>query len=148
MRLIQGGRPVDNAFHFFHCLYYRCKREDISEGRLLPPRIRCPNTSVNWSKYSKPWDVIFDHPGWGIAQFIVCRLPKELPKEVPVGATAPQQHSFYPGHVPLPENYPHSEIWTFRAGVRAANAKLPETVKKEFRQIMSDQSVILCDPDI
>ena len=146
MRLIQGDRPVDNRFRFFHCLYYRCKREDVDGGRLLPPRIR-PNCSVNWSKYSKPWDVIFDYPGCGIVQFIVCLLPKELPKEVPVGATAPQPHSFYPGHVPLPDNYPHSEIWTFRAGTRLPSPHLPETVKKEFRQIMSDQSVVLLDPD-
>jgi hypothetical protein len=114
----------------------------------LPARIRA-NCSVNWSKYSRPWDVIFDYPGCGIVQFIVCLLPKELPKEeIPAGATAPQPHSFYPEHDPLPDNYPHSEIRTFRAGARVTSSHLPETVKKEFRQIMSDQSVILLNPDI
>jgi hypothetical protein len=147
-RLIWGNRPVDNKFRFFHCLYHRCTREDIADGRLLGARVKA-NCSVNWSKYSKPWDVVFDHPGWGIAQFVVCLLPKTLPKEMPTGAKAkaPQPHSFYPEHDPCPLNYPHCEIRTFRAGLQLKGTNLPATVKKEFRQLMSDRSVILLDPD-
>jgi hypothetical protein len=105
---------------------------------------------VNWSKYGEPWDVIFDFPGEGIAQFLVCGLPKELPIYLPPGEqrTPPKPHSFFPGHVPEPNNYSHCEIWTFKEGVQAPNAKLPETVKKEFRQIMSDRAVILLSPSI
>jgi hypothetical protein len=118
----------------------------VSGGRLLGARIPYKNPSVNWSKYGKPWDVIFDFPGFGIAQFIVCGLPKELPMERPAGVT-PKVHSYFPGHVPECENYSHCEIWTFKEGVRVPNPKdLPATVKKEFRQIMSDRSVILRNP--
>ncbi len=148
--MLQNGRAVDNAFRFFHCLYYRCTQEDVSEDRLLAARIPYRDTSVNWSKYSKPWDVIFDHPGQGIAQFLVCGLPKELPTELPPGPqrSPPKPHSFFPGHVPLPKNYSHCEVWTFKEGARTSNPRLPETVKKEFRQIMSDRSVLLYSPTI
>lgn len=148
--MLQNGRPADNSFHFFHCLYYRCVQEDVSGGRLLAVRIPYKNPSVNWSKYSKPWDVIFDFPGHGFAQFMVCGLPQELPIEIPSGPLRdpPKPHSFFPGHVPEPQNYGHCEIWTFKEGVRVPNAKLPETVKKEFRQIMSDRSVLLFAPSL
>lgn len=114
--------------------------------RLLAARIPFKNTSVNWSKYGKPWDVIFDFPGLGIAQFLVCGLPKELPIEAQPGVKT-KPHSFYPAHVPEPTNYAHSEIWTFKDGAHVEIPKsLPETVKKEFRQIMSDRGVILRKP--
>jgi hypothetical protein len=48
----------------------------------------------------------------------------------------------------LPQNYAHCEVWTFKEGVHVPNAKLPETVKKEFRQIMSDRSVLLHSPSL
>jgi hypothetical protein len=143
--MLQNGRADDNNFHSFHCLYCRCVQEDVSENRLLAARISYKDTSVNWSRYSKPWDVIFDYAGQGIAQFLVCGLPKELPTELPPGRqpNPPKPHSFFLGHVPLPHNYAHCEVWTFKQGVRVQSPKLPEAVKKEFRQIMSDRSVLL-----
>jgi hypothetical protein len=144
--MVRRGRPIDNSFRFYHGLYYRCSQEDLVGKRLLAARIPYKNPSVNWSKQGKPWDVIFDFPGLGIVQFLVCGLPRELPIEVKPGVK-PKPHSFYPTHVPEPENYAHSEIWTFKDGAHVENPKnLPETVKKEFRQIMSDRGVVLWKP--
>src|SRR5271166_906034 len=100
-------------------------------NRLSALRLRYENTSVNRSRYSKPWDVIFDHPGQGIVQFLVCWLPLELPYVQPNPPVT--LHSFYPGHKPEDENYSHSEIWTYKEGVRVEKPSLPNTVKKEFR---------------
>jgi len=146
--MFQSGRPVDRGFRFFHCLYYRFTKEDVSGDRLLGARISYRNPSVNWSKYGKPWDVIFDFPGRGIAQFLVCGLPKELPKDRDTGSRdQPKEHSYFPGHVPECDNYAHCEIWTFKEGAHVPNpTNLPATVKKEFRQIMSDRAVILRVP--
>jgi hypothetical protein len=144
--MLRDERPADNRFRFYHCLYYRCNQEDVIGNRLLGARISYKNPSVNWSKYGKPWDVIFDFPDSGIAQFVVCALPKELPIEVQLGVK-PKPHSFFPAHVPELTNYAHSEIWTFKDGAHVENPRgLPETVKKEFRQIMSDRGVILRKP--
>lgn len=145
--MIQGARIADSGFWFFHPLYIRCKQEDVIGNRLIGSRIKCENTSVNWSKYSKPWDVIFDFPKNGIAQFIVGALPKVLPIEI-TGGGVPKPHSFIAAHVPLPENYPHCEIWTYKDGAHVSNPDLPKTVKKEFRQIVSDRSEILLNPEI
>jgi hypothetical protein len=46
----------------------------------------------------------------------------------------------------LTENYAHSEIRTYKNGLLVETPNLPATVKKEFRQIMSDRSVILHRP--
>jgi hypothetical protein len=142
--MLRSNRPVDNNFRFFHQLYHRCTKEDIVGDRLVPLRIRYRNPSVNWSKYGKPWDVIFDFPGHGIAQFFVCGLPTELPRTAGVQKAKP--HSFFPSHIPEYSNYSHCEIWTFKVGVHIPNPTLTDTVKKEFRQIMSDRAAILRSP--
>jgi hypothetical protein len=140
------GRPVDNSFRDHHGLYYRCTKEDFEDdGRLNPSRIRCDNTSVNWSKYSKPWDVIFDHPGFGIVRFLVKELPKELPKQPPKGANV---RSFYPVHDPMDENYAHAEIGTFDGQKRIANPNLGKIVKTEFRMIMRDRAMLILPPKV
>lgn len=119
----------------------------MSRGRLLAARISYSNTSVNWSKYSCPCDVIFDHPDNGIVQYLVQDLPSELPKDPPAGST-PKLHSFLPVHRPEPQNYAHTEICTYKEGVRVPKPNLPETVKKEFRTIMSDRGVLIRKPKV
>lgn len=156
--MLRRDRPKDYNFRFFHRLYYRCKKEDLlDDGTLNPARIKYQNTSVNWSKYGKPWDVIFDHRGEGVAQFLVCGLPKEIPKNIANSQTAvsgkppknlTKLHSFYPEHDPEDLNFPHCEIWTFRGNDRLVSADLSNVVKKEFRQIMSDRAVLIWQPTI
>src|SRR6185437_9609885 len=77
-RMLRNGRPVDKKFGDKDWLYRRCIKEDIAGDVLLPPRIRVDRPSVNWSRYSKPWDVTFDHPKQGIVRFVVGLLPKQL----------------------------------------------------------------------
>lgn len=144
--MFRDGRGVDNRFVPRHRLFYRCKKEDIEGDRLIASRISYQNKSVNWCKYSKAWDVIFDYPRQGIAQFMVRHLPKELPRERPDEKA--KTYTFAPSHVPVDENYSHSEIWTFKAGERFPKGTLPDIAKKEFRTILSDRSVILWPPDV
>lgn len=154
-RMLQRGRGVDSNFKDCHQLYHRCKQEDVAGDRLLAARISYKKTSVNWSKYSKPWDVIFDYPGWGIARFFVGNLPKELPKELPKDKKARSKvkvHSFIPVHVPELTNYAHSEITSYKESQEGrsstASTNFSDTVKKEFRTAMSDCSLVLLIPEI
>ena len=142
-RLIAGGRSIDNSFRWHHSLYQRCTKEDVVGTRLLAARISYKEPSVNWSKYSKPWDVLFDHPRHGIAQHMVFALPRDVPKGAPEGT---KLNSFRPVHDPMSDNYPHCEIRTFREGSQISGKALGELAKKGFRTIMSDRSVILWDP--
>ena len=142
-RLIQGDRGIDKGFRPYHRLYLRLDKEDVADGQLIHARIKHDGASSNWSKYSLPWDVIFDHPKQGILQYIVCGLPKEIPKKVPE-KTKPNLQTFRPVHDPLPMNYPHSEIQAFHGSQRTQ--KLGELAKKEFRTLMARRGVILQKP--
>jgi hypothetical protein len=152
-RLLQGNRLPDQRFSAGDHLYHRCNREDIIGDRLNGNRIKYGQVSVNWSRYSKPWDVVFDYEGWGIARFVVRELPFRLPKEVvqpknPKTAP-PKLYSFVPEHVPEARNYSHSEILIMKDGIRQfEDVDLPKTVKKEFRQIMADRSLVLHQPTV
>jgi hypothetical protein len=115
---------------------------------MLAARIRVDKPSVNWSKYSKPWDVIFDYPGFGIVRFIVRCLPTELPKGTPApGSKPPELHRIYPSHQPLLENYSHSEIWAAR-GTNVIKRISSQMVIKEFQAIMSQESLVLRRPEV
>lgn len=143
--MYKGHRGVDNNFKAWHKLYRRCEREDIQGERLLAARIPYANTSVNWSKYSNPWDVIFDYPNFGFTGLFVHDLPTELPNERTDGS---KLHSFVAEHFPDENNYSHCHITTHKEGEKVDGQKLPAIVKKEFRTIISDRSVLLLAPKI
>jgi hypothetical protein len=120
----------------------------VEDEVLLPARIRVDRPSVNWSKYSKAWDVIFDHPGYGIVRFIVENLPRELPTVPPrPGERRAELHRFYPFHDPLNLNYSHSEIRCSR-GERELARISSSTVTKEFQAMMSRGGLVLLRPEI
>jgi hypothetical protein len=143
--MIRNGRPIDQNFRSFHLLYYRCKREDIEGNRLLAPKIKSFDISVNWSKYSKPWDVIFGEPAAGIALFVVCDVSCDLPRELSSEQReAKKIHSYRPTHEPYDDNYSHSEIAVFKDDKRITKSSgVGEIAKKEFRQIISDKCLIV-----
>lgn len=145
--MLRNGRGVDNSHGPEDHLYRRCVKEDVEGDRLLAARIKYDDTSVNWSKYSKPWDVIFDYPGQGIARWTVKDLPKNLPQEIPPGTKKVELHDFNPSHMPLCYNYSHSEIHVYRNGQRIQRLS-SNLAKKEFRTIMSERSSILFSPTI
>jgi len=144
--MLQGKRKVDVGFKPFHRLYYRCQINEVVGDRLLAASIPYSKTSVNWSKYSFPWDVLFNYNGYGIFSFVVRSLPVELPKKQPPGQPAIPPHYFRPEHVPLPDNYAHSELWAYRQNIRTAT--VGSLVKKEFRAEMSDRGRLLRYPNI
>jgi len=99
--------------------------------------------SVNWSKYSEAWDVIFDHPGHGIVRFLVKNLPHELPTAPPrLGERRAELHRFYAFHDPLDLNYSHSEIRCARGGTELTRIS-SSAVTKEFQAMMSREGLVL-----
>lgn len=143
--MLRNGRGIDSGFKPRHLLFHRCKKDDVKAGRLLPDAISYKNTSCNWSKYCWPWDVIFEHPGQGIAMFFVRHLPTNLPTH---RDEFMKEYSYKPAHDPLEDNYSHTEIRTFKEGVEMPKPKPSEEAKKEFRTIMSNMSFIVLDPAI
>ena len=97
---------------------------------------------MNWSRYSKPWDVIFDHHGFGITQIFVRDLPGRLPEKVMSGANS---YDLKVEHEPEPENYSHSEIHAYKDGKRSDGVS--NTVKKEYRTMICERTLILQFPE-
>ncbi len=145
---MRNGRPVDQDFRRWHKLYYRCESEDVEGDRLLAPRLKSLDISVNWSKYSKPWDVVVGYPNAGIALFFVFDVWQDLPTDrTSQQREAIKVHNFRPVHAPCDDNYSHSEIAVFKDGTRVAKkGGVGERAKKEWRQIMSDRSLVLRKP--
>jgi hypothetical protein len=143
--MLRRGRPVDKAFEPEHLLYMRITDEDVVEGIVIPARIRAFDQSVNWSKYSWPWDVVFDHGGCGVSTVAISELPPPLPKILPDNKS--KYHTFIPEHVPEDQNYSHSEIRAWKAGTKLTkSSQIGEVAKKEYQNFMSAVLEIIIDP--
>jgi hypothetical protein len=108
--MYRNGRPIQPRFDFGELLYLRFGLDDFVEGQLVTAAIRVPGQSVNRGSLSRPEDVLF-HPeggynGLGAVEFKVGDIPGTL-----VG-DQDSTFMFFMQHVPLEENYPHSEIWS------------------------------------
>lgn len=113
----------------------------VDGTKLLAQAISFRNWSVNRQKYSEPEDVLVpDWPDWGIAAFRVADIPLSLE------SASGSRFDFRVEHVPLEENYAHSEIRTYKNGLYVENPDPPQTIKKKFRQMLSDRSTILHRP--
>jgi hypothetical protein len=145
-RMIQRGRGIDDGFLPRHKLYFRISKEDWDGGQLIEARLPVANQSVNWSKYSMPWDVKFDHPFCGIAQICVRDIPKQLPEQL--SDPNDKFHIYAPKHVPIATNYSHSEIQVTKNGilVRDSSKINSKIVKKKYRSIIRSAAVILLEP--
>jgi len=148
---MRQGRSPDDDFKAEHPLYYRIESADELDGNYLDPdKIRTAfNVSVNWSKYSKPWDVIFDNPPAGIGSVLVRQVSVDLPHDrTPDHAhQVVKPHLYRLRHDPFDENYSHSLIAVIKDGQPVTKSKqVGELAKREFRQLLSDKCVILLRP--
>jgi hypothetical protein len=152
-RMYQRGRPIDAIFVAPERLFVRCGAGDVitdgSRPRLKPAIIRSDGQSTNRSKYSCCYDVIL--PGmianshdWlrcGVAMIGIDKLPVQLgcpPGQYPT--------EFRVEHAPDSDNYAHSEIRAYVQGTRPN--KVPNTAKKEFKQMISDHAYICLMPNL
>lgn len=138
-RMYQIRRSVVDVFQPGELLYRRYRRGDVKNGMLLPSALGFPkkgnNTgpSVTRSSFSRPEDARWSDKrrivGAGVYQFPISCLPARSR----CSDTA-REFTFFPKHVPLWNNYAHSEVWCDSFPRRNAGYVLPtELVKKELR---------------
>jgi hypothetical protein len=140
--MFRKDRPVDIEFDPSEDLYYRCRVEHVAGDRLLPQAIRFPDFSVNRSKYSEPEDVLIPaYSNWGISAFKV----GDLPPEQQTDSTTPV-YSWQVVHDPIEDNYSHSEVRSYKNGTYSKTLDVPKTMKKFFRQVLSDRAHIIKTP--
>ncbi len=97
-----------------------------------------------------PWDVIFGFPEAGIALFFVRHIWRDLPVDLSGRQREqdrPKPHQYRPVHDPEEDNYSHSVIAVLKDGQRVIkSADVGKKAKKEFKQIISDMSLVLRRP--
>jgi hypothetical protein len=132
-----SGRTPDQNFAPDELLYYRVEKF-IENGRVNGVVIRCPDTSVNRGKYSRPEHLLYaQHPKfmkWKAAQFQVRDVPPTLRNP-----NDGNEFAFNIEHDPtlIPEeNYAHSEVRAYRDGQRRKN--LPRVVESQLRHILAE----------
>ncbi len=112
--LLQKGRPQDDCFLRDESLYIRIDKVDILGGKITPHYscLHPPSQSVNRGKYSKPeWVLLARYPKYltsGYGVLLMGDIPAPIQSSV-----SDTKHKFRIRHVPLPDNYAHSEIWSY-----------------------------------
>jgi hypothetical protein len=136
-RLRTNGRAADPVFEGAEKLFRRYLREHLVNGQFSNAgfRLSRPN-SVNREKYSLVEDVLLSlddrHVGSGVWSLRVEDLPAEFPPEKP-------QISVFPQHLPVDENYAHSEIWCDRIERTGQHVEPNNETKKLLRAILSQR---------
>ena len=147
-RLLRAGRAIEPLFAPKERLYLRCRPEMIGENdHVLPASIRCNGQSCNRGKFSEPDDVLYpDWLDWGVAELFV----KDIPAVPPVDCMdiSPHKYEFAVEHIPLEENYSHSEIRAYKNGLFCDKTEPGKLIKKWFRAELSLKTRIIRKPKI
>ena|SRR2546425_1978196 len=136
----RNGRTEDQAFHATEKLFRRYIRVHYINGQFSNTGFAF-NTpqSVNRQKYSEPADAVFsetdEFADWGVLSFKVEDLPASFPPENP-------RYTFFPKHVPMEDNYSHSEVWCDSVPVTGRYIKPSSGTRKLFRTVLSQSIVV------
>jgi hypothetical protein len=139
-RMKRNGRAEDVVFEPTEKLFRRYKSEHFIGGRFSNMGLSFENApSVNREKYSQPSDVIFsetdEFQNWGVLSFQAQYLPPLFPLEHP-------EYSFFAKHVPLEDNYGHSEVFCDCLPASGVFVVPRPAIRKLFRAILSQQIVV------
>jgi hypothetical protein len=117
-------------------LFRRIPPEDVVNGTISDASLPSPSFSVNREKYSNARDVVEGYPGFRIAAFQVGDIPPSI------SGDAGESYQFGVEHEPLPDNYAHSEVNSYREGAKLRH-KPPRQVRKLFRDLLRRRIEIL-----
>ncbi len=138
--MLRNGRPEDPIFRPEELLYRRYRNDHWIDGLFSPAGFKFPKQSVNRQKYSEPEDVVFSEDGifdgFGVLEFAVRDVPSSLEEEgTPV-------YIFFLKHIPLEDNYAHSEIWCETEQETGRYVSPSQTVRKKFRTMLSQRVTV------
>jgi hypothetical protein len=136
----RNGRPEDQDFQATEKLFRRYTRSHYINGQFSNTGFAFTSPqSINRQKYSEPADALFsemdEFANWGVLSFKVEDLPDFFPPDNP-------QYSFFPKHVPMHDNYAHSEVWCSGQPATAEYVKPSKQVRKLFRTALSQRIVV------
>ncbi|HXJ38758.1 MAG TPA: hypothetical protein VNH18_05740 [Bryobacteraceae bacterium] len=131
---------MDAKFDPEEQLFYRFDGDFKLGAPLRGIDVRSPDFSVNRAKHGGLPDFVLI-PQWltsGIAMFEVRAISWSMESEGKV------TFSWSVEHVPEEENYHHSEVHTFKAGVKCEKSgQVSQMVKKAFRQAIAERMTVI-----
>jgi hypothetical protein len=142
----RNGRLEDAVFQPSEKLFRRYKGEHFIGGKFTNMGLSFKHPpSVNRQKYSESSDVIFSETDefaqWGVLSFQVQHLPATFPSGQP-------EYSFFPKHVPLEDNYAHSEIYCDCVPASGSYVEPRSEIRKLFRATLSQRVVVEIETEI
>jgi hypothetical protein len=142
--LLQGGRTPDPIFPPEEKIFIRFKQIDGS-GNVAISEIRYVDQSGNRSKYcSRPSYILLpNYDNWGYGSISIKDI-LDIPGIITTKSGV--NNSCEVAHMPLTDNYSHSEIWTYRNGVRATNNNKKKKIAALFRIEICQKINILKNP--
>jgi hypothetical protein len=144
--LLQGGRTPDPIFSPEEELFIRFRQIDGS-GKVAISEIRYVDQSGNGSKYCyRPRYILLpNYDNWGYGAI---RIKDILDIPGIITKISGVNNSCEVTHMPLTDNYSHSEIWTFRNGVRVTNNNKKKKIGLLFRKEICQKINVLTNPEI
>lgn len=141
---IPEQREPDPVFDPAERLYRRIPLKDVDAGEVSDASIPSPAFSVDRSKYliGSPGVLIRQHPDKGLARVVVGDIPPSVQSD------QGERYDFGVEHRPEPGHYSHSEVHSYRSGIRLADIEKepPRHVRKKFRDLLRRKFKIL-DPE-
>ena len=139
-RMRRNGRGEDPAFDPTEKLFRRYTRTHYINGQFSGTGFAFDSPpSVNRQKYSEPGDVLFSETDefaeWGVLSFKVADIPASFSPENP-------QYGFFPKHMPMEDNYAHSEVWSDKLPNTGAYVKPSSQIRKLFRAALAQRVVV------
>jgi hypothetical protein len=144
-RMKRQGRPVDPEFLPAEKLFRRYQRTHIVDGVFTGVGLSFEEApSVNRAKYGESGDVLFseaeeEFAGWGVLSWEVRQIPTPQP-----GPPEQPRFTIVPKHVPLENNYAHSEIHCARVATEAY-CEPDKGIRKILRATLGQRATIEID---
>lgn len=144
--LHQGERLPDPIFLPEEELFIRFNQIDGS-GNVAISEIRYVDQSGNRSKYcSRPsYILLSNYDNWGYGSISIKDI-LDIPGIITTKSGV--NNSCEVAHMPLTDNYSHSEIWTYRNGVRVTNNNKKKKIGLLFRLEICQKINVLKNPEI
>jgi hypothetical protein len=131
---------LDDKFSSDERLFLRFPHLSLRTGKPEFSDIRCPDLSVNRSKYSNPEDVLWAKfvflVDWGIGSIPVGQATFSLLAVDAATVDFWVEHDPVAASSEFPENFSHCEVRAFKLGQR--RPKVSNTLKIKFRQRIAE----------
>lgn len=141
-RLRRNGRVADQEFTQAEKLFRRYLKNHLVNGQFSGIGLSFDDPpSLNREKYSECRDVLispeidFAAQGYGVLSLRVHDATMALPADQPM-------YSFQPRHVPIDENFAHSEIWCDRVEPTGNHVIPNKGTRKLARTVLGQKAIV------